>query len=167
MAATMSTVSRGSMSAAPASSPSTLSTINTCDTDLLIIHIDVGQGESTLIVYRAFEHREMVPKYTMIIDGGFAAPGRGAIARYLRALNVKTVDAMVCTHFDGDHTKGLTDFIAEHAISQSAATSSSSSSAAGRPREWCKVKTLVVRNSNKTVSKSDTKLRLLNAALNK
>ncbi len=137
-------------------------TLDTATVELLIVHIDVGQGESTLIT----ERHNGNSLWTIVIDGGFAKRGRGPIGRYLQALGIKKVDALVCTHFDGDHTKGLTAFIKHHALGPRG----SSSAAAGRdddadsPPVKVKVSELLVRCADRDVYKSDTKRRLLEAA---
>lgn len=84
--------------------------VNAFSEELRILHIDVGQGEATLIMLQ----RGGGEPWVAIIDGGYAAPGRGALGRYLQKLNVRTVHAMICTHFDGDHTRGLTALIERH-----------------------------------------------------
>jgi beta-lactamase superfamily II metal-dependent hydrolase len=117
--------------------------------ELLVLLLDVGQGESTIVIERRFQNDEWTPTWTAVIDGGFPTPGRGAIIRYLRALKISRIDHMVCTHFDGDHTRGLTDFLKHHVKN-------------GKKR--VSVDCLIVRNANDQQKKSDTKTNLLNAA---
>lgn len=85
-------------------------TLNKDSRDLLILVVDVDQGECTLVVERVNEK----PVWTAIIDGGYSVPGRGALIRYVNALQIEQIDLMVCTHFDRDHADGLLDFIEYH-----------------------------------------------------
>lgn len=121
--------------------------------EVLILHVDVGQGEAQILLERSAGK----PGWCCIIDGGFATAGRGALIRYLTQLEVTIVDLMVCTHFDGDHTKGLTDLLLTHAAA------SEDDAKVGAPY----VRTLLVRNRDKNQSKSNTKLKLLGAATKK
>jgi len=77
---------------------------------LLILHIDVDQGECT--VFLRLENTRVT--WCCVIDGGYSVKGRGALARYLSAFEVETVNALICSHFDGDHTQGLTSFLKHH-----------------------------------------------------
>jgi competence protein ComEC len=63
---------------------------------LIVTFIDVGQGDSILI---------MLPEgLTMLIDGGSANTG---VVAYLREKGVKKIDLMVATHPHDDHIGGL------------------------------------------------------------
>ena len=65
---------------------------------LAIHHIDVDQGDATLVV--APNGR------TLLIDAGLT--GRGdTVARFLRQRGIDTVDAVLATHYDRDHYGGL------------------------------------------------------------
>ncbi|WP_342480006.1 MBL fold metallo-hydrolase [Paenibacillus sp. FSL L8-0340] len=69
---------------------------------LQVYFFDVGQGDSTLI---------RTPKNQYIlIDGGNNNQGKNVV-KYLNALGVKTLDAMVATHPDADHIGGLDDVL--------------------------------------------------------
>ena len=62
--------------------------------------LDVGQGDSTLI--------ELPDGKTMLVDGGDADPAHTTyILRYIYSLGIKTLDYLVATHSDADHTGGL------------------------------------------------------------
>ncbi len=119
--------------------------------ELLILHVDVGQGECTLLVewipgdVDSEVCSSMKPIWVGVIDGGYATFGRGALSRYLDALGIKRVDDMFCTHFDGDHTKGLTALFKHHG-------------------EVFEFGNLWVRNDKETSFKSSTKLELLKHA---
>lgn len=69
---------------------------------LQVYYFDVGQGDSTLI-------RTPNNQY-VLIDGG--NNGQGAdVVKYLKALGVTTLDAMIATHPDSDHIGGLDDVL--------------------------------------------------------
>lgn len=62
--------------------------------------LDVGQGDSILI--------ELPDGKTMLVDGGDADPAHTTyILRYIYSLGIKTLDYLVATHSDADHTGGL------------------------------------------------------------
>lgn len=66
--------------------------------------LSVGQGDCTLL--------EFPDGKTMLIDGGDGAEEHTAyILRYLNSLGIKTLDYLVATHPDGDHTGGLDEII--------------------------------------------------------
>lgn len=138
------------------------------EADLLIIVVDVGQGESTIVVERTAKKDGMKPTWVAIIDGGYPTAGRGAMARYLRALEIQQIDLMVCTHFDGDHTRGLTDFLAVHAIPAKKKKAEREITISIKPNEepaeGFTVKTLLVRSNDHSSFKSQTKLDLLGVA---
>ncbi|WP_339316845.1 MBL fold metallo-hydrolase [Paenibacillus sp. FSL R10-2734] len=69
---------------------------------LQVYFFDVGQGDSTLI-------RTPNNQY-VLIDGGDNTQGKNVV-KYLNALGVKTLDAMVATHPDADHIGGLDDVL--------------------------------------------------------
>ncbi|MCE3203421.1 MBL fold metallo-hydrolase [Paenibacillus sonchi] len=69
---------------------------------LQVYFFDVGQGDSTLI-------RTPKDQY-ILIDGGNNDQGKNVV-KYLNALGVKTLDAMVATHPDADHIGGLDDVL--------------------------------------------------------
>ncbi|HEU0120513.1 MAG TPA: hypothetical protein VFQ91_08315 [Bryobacteraceae bacterium] len=82
--------------------------------ELMIHHIDVGQGEATLIMLLENE----VVSFTVLIDGGRYTRGGGTIVRYLREINVRNVDLMICTHHDADHIEGLIRVLEDEKNSQ-------------------------------------------------
>ncbi|WP_240374937.1 ComEC/Rec2 family competence protein [Bacillus piscicola] len=68
----------------------------------LAVHfIDVGQGDSTLIVYNG---------KTMLIDGGPRDAGNKVVS-YLKAVGVDHLDMLVATHSDADHVGGLVEVV--------------------------------------------------------
>jgi competence protein ComEC len=129
---------------------SSKNTIDLSSPELLVLHVDVGQGESTILIERLGTN----PVWCCIIDGGFGTSGRGALIRYLKAFKVSVVNLIICSHFDGDHTKGLTELLHYHAVPDE------KSAEAGKPF----IQKLLVRNSDLKAAKSSTKLRLLKAA---
>ena len=71
--------------------------------ELFIHHIDVGQGEATLIVHRTGG----IDEFVILIDGGRYTRGGGTIVRYVRKLGITKINLLVCTHHDADHIEGL------------------------------------------------------------
>ena len=82
---------------------------------LEIHQIDVGQGESTLIVARENDNNALLQARSMLIDGGHG--DRAAIVhQYLQAnipvINgVQQLNTIVVTHFDIDHSNGIRDLL--------------------------------------------------------
>lgn len=70
---------------------------------LRIIHIDVNQGESTLILH--YEGEKI--GYAALIDGGKAQYHQHILST-LQVYGVERLDAVINTHFDADHIEGLT-----------------------------------------------------------
>lgn len=70
--------------------------------ELLVTCLDVGQGDATLI--QLTESNGSVR--SMMIDGGDRGTSSFVVARLAR-LGVSSLDAIVCTHYDADHTYGL------------------------------------------------------------
>lgn len=70
---------------------------------LEIHHVDVGQGESTLIRHVASDDTAS----HILIDGGLPTRGGGTLLRYLKSLGIASLDYMICSHYDGDHYGGL------------------------------------------------------------
>lgn len=71
---------------------------------LKLYFIDVGQGDSTLIVTSTNK--------TILIDGGGSETGNYDVGEkvllpYLLDRKIKTIDYMIFSHFDADHCKGL------------------------------------------------------------
>lgn len=74
-----------------------------CEESKLEIHfIDVGQGDSALII--------LPDGKVMLIDGGKEEYGK-EVVEYLTSLNINTIDYMVATHSDSDHVGGLIDVL--------------------------------------------------------
>ena len=68
------------------------------DGELEIHHIDVGQGDSTLIITPANE--------TVLIDSGDWRQDGSAVIDYLEAQGIDRIDHLVATHADADHIGG-------------------------------------------------------------
>ena len=80
-----------------------LLTINFFPRDLKIHFIDVGQGDSCLIIT---PHNKKI-----LIDGGGSENydvGKNTLVPYLLARRIKTIDYVIVSHFDTDHVR--TDF---------------------------------------------------------
>ncbi len=68
--------------------------------ELKIYFIDVGQGDSTLVVTPSLK--------TVLIDGG---EEKNILVNYLLDRRIKTIDYILISHFDSDHSNGLIDVI--------------------------------------------------------
>nr|WP_231587956.1 ComEC/Rec2 family competence protein [Halostagnicola sp. A56] len=68
------------------------------DGELEIHHIDVGQGDSTLVVTPANE--------TILIDSGDWRQDGDEVISYLEAQGIDRIDHLVATHADADHIGG-------------------------------------------------------------
>jgi beta-lactamase superfamily II metal-dependent hydrolase len=79
--------------------------------ELEIHHIDIGQGDSTLI----FAKDTAVPanNRAALIDGGLVGQG-SVILDYLGNLGITKVNVMVASHYDKDHFGGLR-YLLKHA----------------------------------------------------
>jgi beta-lactamase superfamily II metal-dependent hydrolase len=66
---------------------------------LEIHHLDVGQGDATLIVG--------LDGTVMLIDGGDNGRGNNVVLPYLDRLGINRIDYIVATHMDADHIGGL------------------------------------------------------------
>jgi len=87
------------------------------DTRLKIHHIDIGQGDATLIVLKKGDHTNRTTDNILkavLIDSGNTIPLGNRIVEYLKQvlrLNVdgeyKTLDAILCSHYDDDHIGGF------------------------------------------------------------
>lgn len=78
----------------------TISIINQADTNLKIYMIDVGQGDSTLIITP--ENKKI------LIDGGGLENydiGEKVLILYLLNKQIKTLDYVMISHFDRDHVR--------------------------------------------------------------
>lgn len=71
-------------------------------TDLELHFIDVGQGDSTLI---------LTPDgYAMLIDAGDNSQGKNVVS-YIQSLGINKIDVLIGTHPDADHIGGVDDVI--------------------------------------------------------
>lgn len=78
--------------------------------NLSVYYFDVGQGDSILIRTNKGEN--------VLIDGGNNDKGK-QVVRYLQALHIDTLDAVIGTHPDADHIGGLDtviDNVKVHAV---------------------------------------------------
>jgi competence protein ComEC len=79
----------------------------TADGTCRIVALDVGLGDALVVHGPAGE--------TLVIDGGTRMPawsvGARIVTPYLRAMGVRRVDAVICSHFDRDHCGGLRDVV--------------------------------------------------------
>ncbi|MCA1593789.1 MAG: lamin tail domain-containing protein [Acidobacteria bacterium] len=66
-----------------------------------IVHIDVGQGDSTLIVG---------PTRTLLYDGGLTGSGT-KIRSVLNSLGITSIDYFVAGHYHADHIGGIDELI--------------------------------------------------------
>ena len=74
--------------------------------ELRVHFLDVGQGDSTLV--------ELPDGKILLVDGGDDLESTSTtIMRYLKALDIDTIDYLVVSHADTDHCGGL-DVVAEH-----------------------------------------------------
>lgn len=69
---------------------------------LSVICLDVGQGDATLFCF----HGEDGSDRYLMNDGGDRGTSSFVVAR-LKKLGVERLDAIVCSHYDADHTYGL------------------------------------------------------------
>ncbi len=79
---------------APSSSPQPTPTLS-------MTAIDVGRGDALLVTYPNGQH--------MLVDGGTAYAARTYVIPYLIQHKITHLDAIVCTHENGDHLDGLTE----------------------------------------------------------
>ena len=84
--------------------------------DLNIYFIDVGQGDSTLIVTPMNK--------TILIDGGGSRyresfdVGENTLMPYLLDRGIVNIDYMMVSHFDSDHVQGLLTVMEKMKVSQ-------------------------------------------------
>lgn len=71
---------------------------------LAIYHLDVGQGDATLIV--AKDSAGTTTK-SVLIDGGLKRYGQGIIDYATDSLNLTKLDYVIASHYDHDHVAGL------------------------------------------------------------
>lgn len=78
--------------------------INLIEPYMHIFFIDVGQGDSTLIITRSDK--------TILVDGGGTENGEDYVGKnillpYLLDRGIKRIDYIMISHFDSDHCKGI------------------------------------------------------------
>ena len=71
---------------------------------LRITVLNVGQGDATLI--------QAPSGKTLLIDGGRDGKGREVILPFLKQKGISSLDAILATHYDGDHIGGIDEVIA-------------------------------------------------------
>lgn len=79
---------------------------------LTIEHIDVGQGDSTLIIARdyASDGTTVIQTRSMLVDGGrgICAP---IIDARIKVNKIDKVDVVAVTHYDADHCNGIVELL--------------------------------------------------------
>ena len=78
--------------------PRSNNSINNNNNELIIMFLDIGQGDSTLIIFPN--------QKTMLIDGGDRGKS-DIIISTLKEYNIKKLNIVVATHPDTDHIGGL------------------------------------------------------------
>lgn len=81
--------------------------------DLRIVHIDVDQGDATLIV-------DTKTKNSLLIDAGNQGYGRKRVVPLLKNLGVSKVTYFLATHYDSDHIGGFDEVVANGIIVEKA-----------------------------------------------
>ena len=70
---------------------------------MAIYHINVGQGDSTLVVSPTGT--------TLLIDGGRESMGTARVMPLLKTLGIHHIDYVVSTHYDEDHIGGIPEVL--------------------------------------------------------
>ena len=70
--------------------------------DLVIHHIDVGQGDCTFIQTRW---------KTILVDTGNNGKGRSTVIPYLKSLRVSHINYLIASHYHADHIGGLDEVL--------------------------------------------------------
>ncbi len=73
------------------------------DNPLTVVFIDVGQGDSTLLITPSGE--------TILIDVGNPMGGGESVYRTIKEHDIEKIDAIYLTHYDADHSGGIFDVI--------------------------------------------------------
>lgn len=84
----------------------TIETPRQMDKGLWVSYIDVGQGDSTLIICDG---------EAMLIDAGIVAAGE-TVTKYLDDCGVRELEYVICTHAHEDHCGGLDDVVKEYEV---------------------------------------------------
>ncbi|MFC0469986.1 S-layer homology domain-containing protein [Halalkalibacter kiskunsagensis] len=79
------------------------------DGELTIHHLNVGQGDSTLVTTPSGK--------TMLVDAGTRTAGQ-AVVDYLKKAGIDTIDRLVITHPHADHIGGAVEVMEEFEIGQ-------------------------------------------------
>ena len=81
----------------------------------LEIHtIDVGQGESSLIIAKNIVHGDLTDSRTMLIDGGLQSKAEHVfnfVWNKLQATELTAIDIVLTTHYDQDHSGGISKLL--------------------------------------------------------
>ncbi len=70
--------------------------------DLIIHHIDVGQGDCTFIQTRG---------KTILVDAGNSGKGESVVIPYLESLRVSRINYIIASHYHADHIGGLDEVL--------------------------------------------------------
>lgn len=75
--------------------------------EIKIIQLDVGQGDSAIILFEGFDlNKKSIVKKSILIDGG-AVDKVGNIKGILQKEKIEHLDAVVVSHLDQDHLMGV------------------------------------------------------------
>lgn len=72
--------------------------------DLRILHLDVGMGDSTLILDTGSDR-------SLLVDAGNRGYGRTVVAPTLRSLGIDRLTYFLATHYDADHIGGFDEIV--------------------------------------------------------
>ncbi len=70
--------------------------------DIIIHHIDVGQGDCTFIQTRS---------KNILIDAGNSGKGESVVIPYLKSMRVPRINYVIASHFHADHIGGLDEVL--------------------------------------------------------
>ena len=70
--------------------------------DLIIHHIDVGQGDCSFIHTRS---------KTILVDAGNSGKGKSIVIPYLKSLRVSRINYVIASHYHADHIGGLDEIL--------------------------------------------------------